>query len=126
MLHRLLSAYDLLTNGYVPKGTYPQGDVDALLKQSIVLGQKLKYQFNTPSGLPAYELNFTTNQITNSTFTDPLNNKTYYDINAAIAGTIILEFHRLSDLTGDPDYRTLVRRISGAPRLERRLTANLG
>ncbi len=102
----------------MPKGTYPQDDVDALLKQATVLGQKLKYQFNTPSGLPAYELDLATNQIINSTFTSPLNNQTYYDINAAIAGTIILEFHRLSDLTGDPDYRTLVRNPSRGPNVK--------
>jgi len=107
--NRLLAAYDVLTSGYVPAGTYPQDQVDALLSQAQVLGNKLKYQFNTPSGLPAYELNFTKNEIINSTFTDPLNNKTYYDINAAIAGTIILEFYRLSDLTGDEEFRQMVR-----------------
>lgn len=102
----LLSAYDLLKNGF-DEG-YDQNHVNALLSQAKTLGDKLKYQFETPSGLPAAELNFTTNMPVESTFTDPLNNKTYNATNLAVAGSLILEFYRLADLTGDQSFRTLV------------------
>jgi hypothetical protein len=108
MFTRLLSAYDLLTNGYVPKGTYNQADVDALLSQAKTLGDKLLVQFETPSGLPTANINFTTNEPINGQFTDPLNNVTYNATNVAVAGTLVLEFHRLSDLTGDLKYRLAV------------------
>lgn len=104
----LLSAYDLLTSDYVPKGTYDQNLIDAVLTQAQTLGDKLKPQFDNPSGLPAAQINFTTNQIINSMFTDPLNNVTYNDSNVAVAGTIILEFYRLADLTGDQSFKQLV------------------
>jgi mannosyl-oligosaccharide alpha-1,2-mannosidase len=104
----LLSSYDLLTSGYVPVGTYNQSHVDALLSQAKILGDNLKVQFETPSGLPAANINFTTNTLVNSQFTDPFNNVNYNASNTAVAGTIILEFYRLSDLTGDESFRELV------------------
>ncbi len=98
----------MLTSGYVPDGTYDQGHVNAVLAQAKTLGDKLKPQFKTPSGLPAAYINFSTNTAINGEFTNPLDNKTYNSTNAAVAGTLILEFYRLSDLTGDPSYRQLV------------------
>jgi mannosyl-oligosaccharide alpha-1,2-mannosidase len=92
----------------VPRGTYDQSLIDALLKQATTLGNKLKPQFDTPSGLPALYVNFTTNTLVNSQFWNPLDNVTYNATNTAISGTIILEFHRLSDLTGDESFRELV------------------
>ncbi|CRG89506.1 mannosyl-oligosaccharide alpha-1,2-mannosidase [Talaromyces islandicus] len=103
----LLSAYDLLTSGFVPEGTYNSDHVKALLSQATVLGNKLKVQFDTPSGLPAANINFTTNTPINSQFTNPLNNVTYNATNLAVAGTLILEFTRLSDLTGDQSFREI-------------------
>ncbi|KIN08302.1 glycoside hydrolase family 47 protein [Oidiodendron maius Zn] len=76
------------------------------LKQNI-LGDKLKPQFDTPSGLPATYLNFTTNELAHAQFVNPLNNVTYNSTNTEIAGTIILDFRRLSDLTGDESFRLL-------------------
>lgn len=105
---RLLSAYDLLTSGFVPEGTYNSDHVKALLSQATVLGNKLKPQFDTPSGLPAANINFTTNTPINSQFTNPLNNETYNATNVAVAGSLILEFTRLSDLTGDQSFREIV------------------
>jgi mannosyl-oligosaccharide alpha-1,2-mannosidase len=105
----MLSAYDLLTNGDVPEGTYNQDHINGLLSQARILGNKLKPQFDTPSGLPATFLNFTTNELVNAQSVNPLDGKTYNSTNTAIAGTIILEFHRLSDLTGDESFRILVR-----------------
>ena len=107
---RLLSAYDLLTSGYVPEGTYNPDHVNALLSQAKTLGDKLKPQFDTPSGLPTASINFTTNTPVNGQFTDPLNNVTYNASNLAQAGTLVLEFYRLSDLTGDDSFRQLVSR----------------
>lgn len=108
IMNRFLSAYDLLTNGYVPKGTYNQDHIERLLSQAKILGDKLKPQFDTPTGLPATYLNFSTNQFVHAQFLNPLDNVTYNSTNTAIAGTIILEFHRLSDLTGDESFRLLV------------------
>lgn len=105
---RLLSAYDLLTSGYVPPGTYNLGHVNALLSQAKTLGDKLKVQFDSPSGLPTAYVDFSTNTPINGQFTDPLNNVTYNSTNTAVAGTSILEFYRLADLTGDESFRTLV------------------
>jgi mannosyl-oligosaccharide alpha-1,2-mannosidase len=107
-LTRLLSSYDLLTNGYVPSGTYNPDHINALLSQAKTLGDKLKVQFDTPSGLPTANINFTTNTPVNGQFTDPLNNVTYNATNTAVAGTLILEFYRLADLTGDESFRVLV------------------
>lgn len=111
----MLSAYDLLTNGDVPEGTYNQDHINSLLTQAKVLGTKLKAQFDTPSGLPATFLNFTSNELVNAQFFNPLDGLTYNSTNTAIAGTIILEFHRLSDLTGDESFRILVWKPSFRP-----------
>jgi mannosyl-oligosaccharide alpha-1,2-mannosidase len=102
-----LSAYDLINSNLVPRGTYKSKHVKALLSQAKILGDRLKPQFNTPSGLPAFFLNWTTGEIQNTEYS--VHNKTYNATNTAIAGTIILEFYRLSDLTGDQSYRKLVR-----------------
>lgn len=107
-LHSLLSAYDLLTSGYVPEGTYDAGHVNALLSQAKTLGDNLKVQFDTESGLPTANINFTSNTAVNGQFTDPLNNVTYNSTNTAVAGTLVLEFYRLADLTGDSSFRDLV------------------
>jgi mannosyl-oligosaccharide alpha-1,2-mannosidase len=104
----LLSSYDLLTSGYVPEGTYNADHVNSLLSQAKTLGNNLKAQFDTSSGLPTAYINFTTNTAVNGQFTDPLNNIIYNSTNTAVAGTIILEFYRLSDLTGDESFRDLV------------------
>ncbi|KAK4934035.1 hypothetical protein LTR66_015760, partial [Elasticomyces elasticus] len=106
----LLSAYDLLTSDFVPEGTYDARLISALLKQAVVVGEHLKPQFNTPSGLPASFVDFATGMINNTMYKDPLNNVTYPDNNAAVCGTIILEFYRLSDVTGDQSYRQLADR----------------
>ena len=94
---------------YVPKGTYNQDHIDTLLSQARVLGDKLLVQFETPSGLPTAYIDFATNEPINGQFTDPLNGVTYNVSDVAVAGTLILEFHRLSDLTGDLKYRLAVR-----------------
>ncbi|KAI0484883.1 glycoside hydrolase [Xylariaceae sp. FL0804] len=103
----LISAYDLLKSGQFPN-PYGQNLTDTLLKQAVVLADKLSYAFNTPSGIPASNVNFTNNQPVYSTYT--VNNYTYNATNTAQAGSLLLEFSRLSDLTGNETYRYLVER----------------
>lgn len=91
-----------------PEGTYNADHVNALLSQAKTLGDKLKVQFDTASGLPAANINFTTNTAVNGQFIDPLNNVTYNATNTAVAGTLVLEFYRLADLSGDNSFRELV------------------
>lgn len=102
----LLGAYDLLKTGQF--GSYDEQKVDTLLKQAVLLADKVAYGFNTPSGIPAVFVNFTTNEPIQGTYTDPKTNTTYNSTNAASIGTFLLEWGRLSDLTGNATYRELV------------------
>lgn len=76
-----------------------------LLAQCIKLADALSVAFNTPSGVPYDELN--------AEMTGPgkqgfdMNNATNY---LAQAGTLILEWTRLSNLTNNPKYADLARR----------------
>lgn len=70
--------------------------MDALLEQSKVLADALKYAFDTPSGVPANNLWFTNNS-DDGTPTNGL----------ATVGTLVLEWTRLSDLLGDDEYAQL-------------------
>jgi len=107
----LLGAYDLVTSASVPNAsTYNETQVNMLLANAVTLADLIASQFNTPSGLPRFFVNTTTHLPVDgpAPFTNPLTNKTYTSvINTAIAGTNILEFHRLSDLTGNNTYRQL-------------------
>jgi Glycosyl hydrolase family 47. len=89
----MLSGYDLLkdpaTKNLAPKST----QVDALLTQSKKLGDVLKFAFDTPSGVPYNNLNITSKGNDGSS-TNGL----------AVTGTLVLEWTRLSDLTGDDEY----------------------
>ena len=100
----LLGAYDLLNSGLFPN-PYPQSDVDSLLAQAVSLSNGLAIAYNTPTGLPTGEVNFTTMQPNYTTFT--YENVTYNATNTAQAGTFLLEWFRLSDLTGDETFRNL-------------------
>ncbi|KAJ5832658.1 mannosyl-oligosaccharide alpha-1-2-mannosidase 1B [Penicillium riverlandense] len=98
----LLSAYDLLKSGMFPN-KYDPKLVDALLSQAKSLGTAISPVFDTVTGLPASQRNFTSGQVIQSTTT--VNGKTYNSTNTAQAGTLILEYYRLSDLTGDESFR---------------------
>ena len=102
---RLLSAYDLLTSGLFPNN-YSTGHVNALVTQAATLATALKPCFDTKTGLPATYINFTTQTPIRSTY--QAGNITYNATNAAQAGTLLLEWYRLSDLTGDESFRVLV------------------
>ncbi len=100
-----MGAYDLLNSGLFPN-TYDQSDVDALLTQAVSLSNGLAIAYDTPTGLPTGDVNFTTMMPNYTTY--EFENVTYNATNTAQAGTFILEWFRLSDLTGDETYRQLV------------------
>ncbi|KAJ6098379.1 hypothetical protein N7499_002753 [Penicillium canescens] len=82
---------------YLGANLAPSSDhVDALLAQSKNLGDVLKYAFNTPSGVPYNNLNIGSKSHDGSS-TNGL----------AVTGTLVLEWTRLSDLTGDDEYAKL-------------------
>lgn len=81
--------------------------MDALLTQAVILSNGLALAYDTPTGLPAGNVNLTTKTLNMSTY--EFENVTYNATNTAQAGTFILEWFRLSDLTGDETFRQLVR-----------------
>jgi mannosyl-oligosaccharide alpha-1,2-mannosidase len=93
----MLSGYDFLSGSLAHLADDP-ADVAALLEQSINLANNLSYAFETPSGVPWNVLNLTTRG--NDGEPNGL----------ATVGTLILEWVRLADLTGNTTYATLVER----------------
>ena len=69
--------------------------VDKLLSQAIILADGLADAFNTSSGIPSNGFNYATKEKL-----DTMNN-------IAQIGTLVLEWTRLSDLTGNPLYAKL-------------------
>ncbi|KAF7562728.1 hypothetical protein G7046_g1385 [Stylonectria norvegica] len=94
----LLSAYDLL-NG--PKSNLAHGsDISILLKQAASLADGLKIAFDTPSGVPDGVVIFSPKKRQGGSATNSI----------AGFGTLVLEWTRLSDLTGNPEYANLTQR----------------
>lgn len=90
----LLSAYDLITSGKVPYANeYNKTQVATLLAGAKTLADFLSPIFDSETGIPYFWINATTRE----PFAGPSS--------TASVGTIILEYHRLSDLTGDDKYR---------------------
>ncbi|KAJ5649965.1 mannosyl-oligosaccharide alpha-1-2-mannosidase 1B [Penicillium longicatenatum] len=98
----LLSAYDLIKSGDFPN-PYDEDLVEALLSQAKSLATAISPVFDTITGLPVANLNFTSGELVQSTTT--VNGTQYNSTNTAQAGTMILEYYRLSDLTGDESFR---------------------
>ncbi|KAG5985408.1 hypothetical protein E4U43_006068, partial [Claviceps pusilla] len=91
--------YDLLTGPYKQLGADAQ-KVDALLKQAQSLADSLSVAFDTPSGIPD-----------GTVFLNPARKNSGSDYNnIAEIGTLILEWTRLSDLSGNKTYAELVER----------------
>ncbi|KAF2863834.1 glycoside hydrolase family 47 protein [Piedraia hortae CBS 480.64] len=90
----LVSSYDLLTG---PAQGLGNNQTQALLTQAQNLANNLSYAFNTPSGIPYNNLILSKRGNDGST-TNGL----------ATIGTLILEWTRLSDLTGNKTYAELV------------------
>jgi mannosyl-oligosaccharide alpha-1,2-mannosidase len=97
----LLSAYDLLKGPCKDLVAKEDEDkVEALLSQAKVLATNLKIAFDTPSGVPD-----------NSLYYDPDPRIGGSDTNGlATTGTLVLEWTRLSDLTGEPIFGELAQK----------------
>lgn len=76
-----------------------QSQADALLQQAQSLADTIKFGFDTPTGIPSNNIYINNRSTDNST-----------DNNIAQVGTLVLEWTRLSDLTGDPQYGELAQR----------------
>ncbi|KXX81549.1 Mannosyl-oligosaccharide alpha-1,2-mannosidase [Madurella mycetomatis] len=94
----LLSAYDLVTGPL--DGHIDQPDkAKAILDQAKRLADNLKVAFDTPSGVPD-----------NGLFLNPPRKSGSETNGIATIGTLVLEWTRLSDLTNDDEYATLVQK----------------
>ncbi|KAF2114470.1 glycoside hydrolase family 47 protein [Lophiotrema nucula] len=93
----MLSGYDFLT-GPLSDLAENKDNVDALLKQSISLANALSYAFETPSGVPWNNLFF--NNRSNDGSANGL----------ATVGTLVLEWTRLADLSGNTTYASLAQK----------------
>ncbi|PIG83245.1 mannosyl-oligosaccharide alpha-1 [Aspergillus arachidicola] len=91
----MLSGYDLL-KGPASNLVKDHAKVKTLLDQSQNLADVLKFAFDTPSGIPYNNINITSHGNDGAT-TNGL----------AVTGTLVLEWTRLSDLTGDTEYAQL-------------------
>ena len=94
----MLSGYDLL-KGPLSNLTTNASSVDKLLTQSKSLAESLSFAFNTSTGIPSNNLNFT-NKTNDGSATNGL----------ADIGTLCLEWQHLSDLTGDSSYGDLAQK----------------
>lgn len=93
----MLSGYDLL-RGPLAHLADKTSNVEALLAQSINLANNLSYAFETPSGVPSYLLTLSIRG---------------YDVrpnSLAGVGTLILEWTRLADLSGNQSYAEIVKK----------------
>lgn len=95
----MLSGYDLL-NGPLTGLDINRDNVPVLLEQSKTLADKLKFAFDTPTGIPYNDLWFTNNSVV-----DP-----YAANGLAQIGTLVLEWTRLSDLINDTQYTDLAKK----------------
>ncbi|KAJ9150998.1 alpha-1,2-Mannosidase [Coniochaeta hoffmannii] len=94
----LLSAYDLLTGPLKGKSN-DTASVQNILKQAQHLADNLKVAFDTPSGAPDNTLLFAPPRKAGSATNG-----------IATIGTLVMEWTRLSDLTGDKTYGRLAQK----------------
>jgi len=94
----LLSGYDLL-KGPLKNMPIDPRVVDNLLTQAQRLGNNLAFAFNTPTGIPSNNLYYNPAR-TDGSITNGL----------ATAGTLVMEWTRLSDLTGNKTYGELAQK----------------
>ncbi|KAI9722514.1 MAG: maturation of Asn-linked oligosaccharides protein [Chrysothrix sp. TS-e1954] len=90
----LLAAHDLLSGPMSDLAT-PQ-DVANLLNQAVNLANNISYAFETPTGIPSNNL-YLNNRSTDGATSNSI----------AQIGTLVLEWTRLSDLTGNQTYAAL-------------------
>ncbi|KAL2144813.1 hypothetical protein VTI28DRAFT_8475 [Corynascus sepedonium] len=94
----LVSAYDIINNS-PSRNLKRTSDVETILTQAKRLADNLKVAFDTPSGVPDNNLYF-----------NPPRQKGSTTNGIATIGTLVLEWTRLSDLTGDTEYAELVQK----------------
>ncbi|PHH80546.1 hypothetical protein CDD80_1058 [Ophiocordyceps camponoti-rufipedis] len=95
----LIAGYDLLT-GPMKNPQIDRSLVAGLLRQAETLANVLSFAFDTPSGVPDPGLYLNpTRRLSGS-----------QDNNLAEAGTLVLEWTRLSDLTGNQTYARLAQK----------------
>ncbi|EMC92739.1 glycoside hydrolase family 47 protein [Baudoinia panamericana UAMH 10762] len=94
----MLSAYDLL-NGPCSGMANNTGNVAQLLQQAQNLANNLSYAFDTPTGIPSNNL-ILANRSNDGSTTNSI----------ATIGTLVLEWTRLSDLTGNTKYGQLAQK----------------
>ena len=92
----MVAAHDLLSGPF--KGLTKNPNASQLVPQAKQLANAVKFAFRTPSGIPSNNLNLTSQMPTSD------NGGTG---GLAIVGSLVLEWQRLSDLTGDAEYGTL-------------------
>lgn len=93
----MLAAYDLLKGPFSHLG-FKDREIDALLSQTVILADAVKFAFDTQSGLPKNGI-----YVDNQTFTEQScegEGATECVAGLAEIGTLVLEWQRLSDLTG--------------------------
>ncbi|KAF4552204.1 putative glycosyl hydrolase family 47 protein 1 [Elsinoe fawcettii] len=95
----LLSGYDLLKGPLSRLAPEDPSKVDILLEQTAHLANNLSFAFETPTGIPFNGL-FINNRTNTGGDTNGL----------ATTGTLVLEWTRLSDLTGNATYTELTQR----------------
>ena len=96
----MIAAYDLLNkDGPLPTLANSTDNVNALLTQAQNLANNLSFAFDTPSGVPSNNLYFG-NRSTDGSTTNGL----------ATVGTLVLEWTRLADLTGNQTYGDLAQK----------------
>ncbi|KAK3381543.1 glycoside hydrolase [Podospora didyma] len=95
----LLSAYDLMTGPLAVYGSGDTSNVTEVLRQAKRLADNLKVAFDTPSGVPDNMLRF-----------GPPRKVGQTSNGIATIGTLVLEWTRLSDLTGNPEYGVLAQK----------------
>ena len=94
----MISGYDLLKGPSASLASNASA-IEALLSQSKNLADTLKFAFDTPSGVPYNDIDIT-KQGNNGATSNGL----------ATTGTLVLEWQRLSDLTGDKIYGDLAQK----------------
>jgi hypothetical protein len=94
----LLPAYDFLTG---PLATQSNNSalIPDILEQVTILANNLAVAFDTPTGIPINDIFFDPPRTSNATTNGP-----------AGAGTLVLEWTRLSDLTGNETYARLTQK----------------
>ncbi|KFH40428.1 mannosyl-oligosaccharide alpha-1,2-mannosidase 1B-like protein [Hapsidospora chrysogenum ATCC 11550] len=96
----LLSAYDLLTQEPYSDLVEDKSLIESCLKQAKSLADSLKFAFDTPTGIPDPIIQLNPEPKRTGSQTN----------NIAEAGTLVLEWTRLSDLTNNTEYAKLAQR----------------